>query len=196
MTSALRARTYADAHQRVLTALLDVLLPGGLFMSVVDVFKYLGSYISRGGSDAPDVDARITSAGKAFGALSSCLFRSTDVSQEAKREVYAGEILSILLYGAEHWLITARILHRLRCFHAQCLRVMCGVKKARMIREHISTHGLAQEMGLDSIDNYVYRRQLRWLGHVYRMGFERTPRRMLTAWLPMPRPQRRRAGSS
>ena len=39
---------------------------------------------------------------------------------------------------------------------------------------------LMQELGLDAIDFYVARRQLRWLGHVSRMGWERLPRRMLS----------------
>jgi hypothetical protein len=36
----------------------------------------------------PDVDSRIESAGKAFGMLSACLFRSTAVTRAAKRTVY------------------------------------------------------------------------------------------------------------
>ena len=65
---------------------------------------------------------------------------------------------------------------------------MCGVKNARMIWQRVSTHELAQELGLDSIDNYIYRRQLRWLGHVYCMGFERISRRMVAAWVAESRP--------
>ena len=42
---------------------------------------------------------------------------------------------------------------------------------------------LMQELGLDAIDFYVARRQLRWLGHVSRMDWERLPRRMLSAWV-------------
>ena len=47
---------------------------------------------------------------------------------------------------------------------------------------------LMQELGLDAIDFYVARRQLRWLGHVSRMGWERLPRRMLSAWVAHKRP--------
>ena len=42
--------------------------------------------------------------------------------------------------------------------------------------------------GLDAADFYVARRQLRWLGHVARMDFDRLPRRMLSAWVPHKRP--------
>ena len=55
-------------------------------------------------------------------------------------------------------------------------------------QNRLSTLSLAQKLELDSIDNYVYRRQLRWVGHVYRMPFERLPRRMLTSWVAAKRP--------
>ena len=42
--------------------------------------------------------------------------------------------------------------------------------------------------GLDSADFYVAQRQLRSLGHVARMDFDRLPRRMLSAWTPHKRP--------
>ena len=43
-------------------------------------------------------------------------------------------------------------------------------------------------MGIDTIDAHVTRRQLRWAGHVSRMGPERLPRRLLSAWVPSKRP--------
>ena len=77
---------------------------------------------------------------------------------------------------------------RLRAFHTQCLRAMCGVSRTRSWQERISTWELAQKLGLDSMENYVHRRQLRYLGHLSRMPFERTPRRMLSSWVAAPRP--------
>ena len=44
-------------------------------------------------------------------------------------------------------------------------------------------------MRLDTIDAYVSRRQLRWLGHVRRMPFDRLPRRMLSSWVSSTRPR-------
>ena len=54
---------------------------------------------------------------------------------------------------------------------------------------HISTKNLETELGLDPKNNYIARRQLRWLGHVSRMPFDRLPRRMLASWVMAPRPK-------
>ena len=50
-----------------------------------------------------------------------------------------------------------------------------------------STKKLEKELGSDSMNNYIARRQLRWLGHVSRMPFDRLPRRALSSWLPSTR---------
>ena len=52
----------------------------------------------------------------------------------------------------------------------------------------VSSEELRARLSLDSIDYYVSRRQLRWLGHVSRMDFGRLPRRMLSSWVPHKRP--------
>ena len=66
---------------------------------------------------------------------------------------------------------------------------MCRVTRKHTWQHHISTQSLGQQLGLASIDTYVARRQLRWLGHVSRMDFDsRLPRRMLSSWVPHRRP--------
>ena len=53
----------------------------------------------------------------------------------------------------------------------------------------IPTREIETEIGLDSMHKYIARRQLRWLGHVSRMPFDRLPRRLLSSWLPYKRPR-------
>ena len=142
------------------------------------------------GNDAIDVDSRIEAAGKAFGALRGCVFSSTHINTVAKRAVYESLILGILLYGAESWSNTEVMLDRLRVFHARCVRSMCRVSRKHTWQHHISTGELEQRLGLDTIDTYLKRRQLRWLGHIARMDHaQRLPRRMLSSWVPHPRPR-------
>ena len=157
-------------------------------MPVITKFKYLGDYVSADGTDVHAVEAHITEAGKAFGALRKCLFMSTTATHAAKKAVYEALILSIFLYGCESWCLTEVLLQKLRVFHAQCLRAMCRVTCKHVWEQHITSVELMQRLGLDAVDFYVARRQLRWLGHVSRMSWERLPRRMLSAWVPHARP--------
>ena len=48
---------------------------------------------------------------------------------------------------------------------------MCRVSRKHTRQHHISTVALEQRLGLDPIDVYLSRRQLRWLGHVRRMDY-------------------------
>ena len=121
--------------------------------------------------------------------MRKCLFSSSTITRAAKTAVYEALILSILLYGCESWCLTEELLQRLHVFHAQCLRAMSRVTRKHTWEHRISSMQLMQELGLDAIDFYVARRQLRWLGHVSRMGWERLPRRMLSAWVPHARPR-------
>ena len=181
---------YADALTFDGADLSHVLLPNSRCMPIVSEFPYLGDIVARDGSDGCAVDRRISSAGKAFGALRKSIFSSTTVNFAAKRAVFESIILSILLYGSEGWSLTELHLHQLRVFHAQCLRAMCRVTRKHTWDHHISTQELGQRLGIETIDTYVTRRQLRWLGHVRRMDYDRRlPRRMLSAWVPHPRPR-------
>ena len=167
-----------------------MLLPRRGFMPIVPEFPYLGDMVARDGSDGCAVDKRITKAGKAFGALRKCVFSTSSVSHMAKRAVYESIILSILLYGAESWSMTEQHRQHLRVFHAQCLRAMCRVTRKHTWDHHISTQELGQRLGIETIDTYITRRQLRWGGHVRRMDYDRRlPRRMLSSWVAHPRPR-------
>ena len=69
-------------------------------------------------------------------------------------------------------------------FPCTSMRSMCRITKWHTRKHCITTAELCRRLGLDCIDTYISRRQLRWLGHVARMEFkERLPRQMLTCWV-------------
>ena len=86
------------------------------------------------------------------------------------------------------WVISADSRRKLRSFHNRCLRVMCGVNMWHVQHQRITTSSLLLDANLRDIDTYLTRRRLRWLGHVSRMGWERTPRKLLSAWCHQTRP--------
>ena len=163
-------------------------LGNGRFFPVVKSFCYLGSVPNRECNDDDDVQARIDAAGGAFGGLRKSLFSNASICYEAKRLVYEGLILMILLYSSECWCLTEKLYSKLRVFHARCARSMCRVNRRHTHKHHISTAELLTRLHLKPADAYVTKRQLQWAGHVIRMGYERLPRKMLTSWVAEKRP--------
>lgn len=155
---------------------------------VVDRFKYLGSLLHQKCRDAADVDERIKKAGGAFAALRGCVFDDRRVNLTAKRAVYVSLILAILLYSSECWCLTEVMFKRLRCFHAKCVRKMSRITRKHMWSHLVSDAELRLKLNLESIDEYISRRQLSWAGTVARMPFCRLPRKMLSSWVCAPRP--------
>jgi len=182
------ARCYTDTATFDSVDLSDIDIGNGESVAVVQEAKYLGSYATRAGTDLRDVEERISKASQAFGALKHCLFRRRDVATEVKRSVYCGLILAILLYGAEHWCLTAKMIRVLRAFHHRCMRSMCRLSLWHTRHNHVKTSTLATRLGIQTIETYIARRQMRWLGHVWRMPEKRLPKQLLTAWLPQKRP--------
>jgi hypothetical protein len=69
-------RCYTDPANYDGTDLSPIGWEGGFRIAVADIFKKIGSYLSRNYRDNFDVDSRISSAGKAFGSLRKCIFYS------------------------------------------------------------------------------------------------------------------------
>ena len=116
------ANTYTDPETFDNVDLSNVQLGNNTFFPIVKTFCYLGSILTYDCSDTEDVTRRIAKASGAFGAVRSQLFTSRNVSFEAKKFVYEGLILPILLYGSEVWCLTEELYRKLRLFHARCIR--------------------------------------------------------------------------
>ena len=182
--------TFSDAHRDGIIRprdLSDVDVGNGT-CPVVDRFKYLGSFLHRKCRDTTDVDERVKKAGAAFAALRKCIFDDRRVSLTAKRSVYVSLILAILLYACEAWCLTEVMFKRLRDFHSACVRRMLRVTRKHMWTHRITDASLRSQLGVETIDEYISRRQLSWAGAVARMPFDRLPRRMISSWVCARRP--------
>jgi hypothetical protein len=76
----------------------------------------------------------------------------------------------------------------LRAFHHHCMRSMCRLNLWHTRHNHVKTSTLATRLGIQTIETCIARRQMRWLGHVWRIPETRLPKQLLTAWLPQKRP--------
>ena len=120
--------------------------------------------------------------------------QSRKVKTQEKTQVYQAIVCSILLYGAECWCLRVDLLHKLEVFHNLCIRRMCNISRKVQRKKRISSAELRKRMNINSIEELITTRMMRWAGHVARMDWlKRTPRILLTGWVenrrPIGRPQ-------
>ena len=152
------------------------------YISIVNHFKYLGSFISRGIIDDRGIDTRILKAGNAFGSIRK-LFGSQYMHDSVKGSVCGLVILSILLYGAKCWCLTEWLLQKLCSFCNRCVQAMHCVNRMQTCLFQITTSELLQRLSLSSVDAYVSQQQLCWAGHVICMPWDYLPRKMISSWV-------------
>ena len=126
---------------------LPLLLEDGGTVECVSQFPYLGSLIAESGRSHEEVDRRIASASKAFGALRRAVFRDSNLSVKTKRRVYDACVMSILLYGSECWVPLRRDLRRLNSFHHRCVCTVLGITNQRQWEERISSEAVREQWG-------------------------------------------------
>ena len=112
-----------------------------------------------------DADARIKKAPKAFGAPRDRFFSTSAVPERLKGKVYAGGVLSVLLYGCESWCLSAASLNKLCRWHNKRIREMCHVTMCQTIVHRITSKSLEQRTGVFDLQHYVASRTLLWAGH-------------------------------
>ena len=167
----------------------DFAVDGDGFISFSSEFVYLGSLIHEKLTCGPDIDRRIVKASAAFGALQRCFFKHHLPTLKDKGFVFSTLVVGALLYGCECWALREKDLQRLRVFYNRCVRMMCRVTMKQVFVHRISTEELLKSLGVRSLDYYYTTRALRWCGHVARMPMTRTPRMLLTSWVPAKRPR-------
>jgi hypothetical protein len=119
------------------------------------------------------------------------------LSKNLKIKIYRNIILPVVLYGCETWSLTLREECRLRVFENRVLRRVFGPKREEMTGEWIKLHNeeLNDLYSLPNNVRVVKLRQMRWAGHVARMGADRVLHRVLVGKPEGKRPlgrQRRR----
>ena len=117
------------------------------------------------------------------------------MTYEGKRKVYEGLVLAILLAAQSAGVCeSASYRQELRSFHHNCVRAMCRISmwhvSCGMSQYSITNRELLGRLGLHhTMDTHLAATAaapwLQWLGHAWRMGWSRLPRKLLTAWVPL-----------
>lgn len=75
-------------------------------------------------------------------------------------------MLSILLYGAESWVLYRRHIRLLERFHQRCLWTILNVH----MNDLVTNIEMLTNAGTTSIESMLFKIQLRWAGHVSRLA--------------------------
>ena len=82
--------------------------------------------MSKSNATVKDITNRLQKAKSSFVQLTK-IWRSPNISEKTKIQIYNSNALSVLLYGAECWKIIQRDSQRLSGFHPSCLRKVCRI---------------------------------------------------------------------
>ena len=129
----------------------------------VSEFKYLGSLVTQSGGAKEDVEARIRKAQNAFTMLNS-VWKSNIIRRKTKLKIFNSNVKSVLLYGAETWLMTEKLRSRLQCFVNKCLRKVMRI----FWPDWITNRELWSETNQTPIDLQIRQRKWKWIGHTLR----------------------------
>ena len=161
------------------------LLIGDSSIEYVDAFTYLGSVVVSTTRIDADVDRRISSASKAFGALCQAVFKDCNLTITTKWQVYQACVLSVLKSGSECWILLRRHLKRLNSY------AVLGITNRQQWELHITSQMTREQwVDVETVATKVGKHHLQWLGHVARMPDHHCPKQVLFGWLPQTCPPR------
>ena len=107
------------------------------------------------------------------------IWKSNQYSLKTKVRLYNSGVKSVLLYSSECWRVIKSDMSKLESFHNRCIRKICRI----FWPNKISNKELYGKIGCQSVVMEIKPTQIRWLGHVLRMGQARIPKVTLR-WTP------------
>jgi hypothetical protein len=108
-----------------------------------------------------------------------------EINTKTKLQVYGRVMEPSLLCGSESWPARSKEISRINSTKMKCFRRIAG--KTRQDRVH--NERIREDLGQEGIKNRLVKRQLKWYGHMVRMGEKRKPKQFLEA-RPRGRPRK------
>jgi hypothetical protein len=124
-----------------------------------------------------DVSNRVQKANQVYYLINNTIVGKREVSTKVKLQVYKTVFLPILIYGAETWTLLDKHESRITSAEMKYLRKIVGKTRRDRVRNATVREELQQTSAVETVEE----RQLRWYGHVIRMGEERKTRQVLEA---------------
>lgn len=140
----------------------------GTTIEMVESFKYLGVAIDRSGMYNTEVTNRITAAMKLYHAIRTTFINKKEITRKTKMSVYKSIFRPILLYGSESWVLTTSMKSSIQATEMKYLRRVMGITRMDRVRNQ----DIQDELKVDSVLKEIEKNQLKWFGHLCRMGDE------------------------
>ena len=146
----------------------------GTKLEEVKEYKYLGTIFSEDGKVEKEIGARVKQASGFYQSVRGLVW-DREVPLECKKVMYKTYFVPILTYAAETWAEGSRERSRIQAAEMKFLRSM--VRKTRYDR--VRNEDVREQLEVESLMERVGRAKIKWFGHVWRMGEERMPRKMM-----------------
>ena len=139
-------------------------------LKIVERFKYLGSYVNRACNLKAEITARIQATSNSYYNLKQRVFDNHDLTINTKISVYKQCLLPILLYDSEAWTLYS---YEIKQLHTVQQRHLSSILKIRW-NDFVSNETVLTRSNVVDIETLLAQNRLRWLGHLCRMGDNRT----------------------
>ena len=153
----------------------------GTPLKQVEKFKYLGIEFLNDAKQDCEINRRIRSASANLRLLSRSVVAKEEVSQRTRMTIFNAVYRPTLTYGHEQWGMTDRIRSRIRAAEMRLLR---GVA----LQDKIRSSTIRECLKAESLQLYIERSELHWLGHVLRVPHERLAHQVFEAMPQEKRP--------
>ncbi|KAK3524961.1 hypothetical protein QTP86_011742 [Hemibagrus guttatus] len=168
---------------------------GGEVLPQVEEFKYLGVLFTSEGRMDREIDRRIGAAAAVMRSIYPSVVVKKELSRKVKKELSRKAKLSIyqsiyvptLTYGHELWVMTERVRSWIQKAEMSFLHRVAGCS----LRDRVRSSVTREELRVEPLLLHIEMRQLRWLGHLFRMPLGRLPGEVFRACPTGKRPQGR-----
>ena len=152
----------------------------------VQKFVYLGAEVNTSGGTEEDIKRRITLARGAFIKLNK-LWNSGNLRIKTKLRLFNSNVMSVLLYSADTWMMTEGSAKKIDTFQRKCLRRIFKIRWP----EKISNEDLYRKAHSTPVSCIIKSRRWKLIGHVLRRDDAHDTKVALT-WTPEGRRKRGR----
>ena len=147
----------------------------GQKLEVVEQFKYLGTIFTRNGKISEEIRHRTKQAStNIYYSINQTIIGKSEIDKKTKLQIYDTIYKPTLLYGSESWPLNSKIEQQVTAAEMKYLRRVAG-KTRRDLERNIK---IREDLNVKPITTDLEVKQLKWYGHMKRMGKERLPRRI------------------